>query len=202
MIFNKNKIENLPKKERIHLINSISGFKSANLIGTRSPVHGNNLAIFSSVVHLGSDPALLGVVFRPASVPRHTLQNIRETSFYTINSITSSLYKKAHLTSQKYALGESEFKTCEIEDEEIEDFPAPFVKGSPLRIGMKCVEEITIQSNQTILMVGECLVIEFPEDIHRPDGSLNLSKANVVTISGLDTYNSTEEIEKMPYVKL
>jgi len=52
---------------RINLMNSCSGFKSANLIGTKSNDGIPNVAVFSSVTHLGSNPPLLGIVFRPVS---------------------------------------------------------------------------------------------------------------------------------------
>ena len=47
---------------RINLINSCSGFKSANLIGTASKNGEENVAVFSSVTHIGSNPPLLGFV--------------------------------------------------------------------------------------------------------------------------------------------
>ena len=73
----------LPRRKRGRLVNSLSGFKSVNLIGTQGgPEDKPNLSVVSSVVHLGSDPALLGMVMRPP-VPRdrgsHTYWNIRET---------------------------------------------------------------------------------------------------------------------------
>ncbi len=42
----------------------MTGIKPANLIGTISKNQVSSLAIFSSVVHLGSNPALLGFVLR------------------------------------------------------------------------------------------------------------------------------------------
>ena len=77
MHFNQNDIKNLERVKRLNLINSITGIKPANLIGTISSKQETNLAIFSSVMHLGSDPALLGFILRPAQdVPRHTFENI------------------------------------------------------------------------------------------------------------------------------
>jgi flavin reductase (DIM6/NTAB) family NADH-FMN oxidoreductase RutF len=71
---------------RLNFVNSIPGYKSANLIGTKSKAGVSNLAVFSSVVHLGSNPPLLGFM-RPAVVPRDTYQNIKETGKFTINHI-------------------------------------------------------------------------------------------------------------------
>ena len=60
MHFDEEQIENLDKIFRINLINSCSGYKSANLIGTISDKGVKNLAVFSSITHLGSNPPLLG----------------------------------------------------------------------------------------------------------------------------------------------
>lgn len=95
MHLNFEQIQALSLKERIHLINSITGIKPANLIGTVDSQGQTNLAVFSSVVHLGSDPALIGFILRPAGeVPRHTYENIKETGCYTINHIHPGFAKK------------------------------------------------------------------------------------------------------------
>jgi hypothetical protein len=59
---------------RAAFVNSLSGFKSASLIGTIDKNKQTNLAVFSSVFHLGSNPALMGFINRPDSVDRHTLE--------------------------------------------------------------------------------------------------------------------------------
>jgi flavin reductase (DIM6/NTAB) family NADH-FMN oxidoreductase RutF len=87
---------------KINLINSCSGYKSANLIGTKSEASIENVAIFSSVTHMGSDPALLGFFLRPNTVPRNTYENIINTGLYTINHIHESIIQDAHHTSAKY----------------------------------------------------------------------------------------------------
>ncbi|MGB3607238.1 MAG: flavin oxidoreductase, partial [Psychroserpens sp.] len=68
---------------RINLINSCSGYKSANLLGTKSEQGIENVAVFSSVTHIGSNPPLLGFICRPTTVMRHTYENIKSTGFYT-----------------------------------------------------------------------------------------------------------------------
>ena len=56
--YSEEDIENLDKVFRINLINSCSGYKSANLIGTKSNEGTTNVAVFSSIVHLASNPPL------------------------------------------------------------------------------------------------------------------------------------------------
>ena len=55
----KTSLSELSKHERVNLVNSITGYKSANLIGTQDKQGQTNLALFSSVTHLGSDPAMI-----------------------------------------------------------------------------------------------------------------------------------------------
>ena len=49
MKLSKKEIEKSERKWRLNLINSVSGIKPANLIGTKSEDGIDNLAIFSSV---------------------------------------------------------------------------------------------------------------------------------------------------------
>ena len=60
MYLNKDGIQQLEKFKRINLMNSITGISPANLIGTISNDSIENLAIFSSIVHVGSNPPLMG----------------------------------------------------------------------------------------------------------------------------------------------
>ena len=110
MHINKLEIDQLDKRYRTAFINSLAGFRQAVLIGTRSVDEKNNLAMFNSLIHLGAHPALYGLMSRPDSVQRDTLQNILETKEYTLNFIQSSQYKKAHQTSARYDKGISEFE--------------------------------------------------------------------------------------------
>ena len=76
------------------------------------------MAVFSSVTHLGSNPPLLGVIFRPVNdVPRNTYENIKETGQFTINHIDASIINDAHHTSAKYDKDVSEFDITCLEEE-------------------------------------------------------------------------------------
>ena len=89
--FSLKDIDALEKLYRINLINSCSGFKSANLIGSISKKGEENVAVFSSVTHIGSHPPLLGFFCRPTTVTRHTYENIKETGVFTLNHIHTPL---------------------------------------------------------------------------------------------------------------
>jgi len=191
MHFDEEQIENLNKIYRINLINSCSGYKAANLIGTVSDKGDKNLAIFSSIVHLGSNPPLLGFFLRPTEiVPRHTYLNIKENSYYTINSVQEKFADKAHHTSAKYDRNISEFNVTEIESENINNFPAPFVKASSIKIGMKFVEEIKINYNKSRLIVGKIVQLDGKQITYNTYSC----KINSVMAANYSSINNLEKI--------
>ena len=124
-------IMNMEKQERVHFANSFGGFKSVGLIGTKNKNNQTNLAIVDSILHIGSNPPLFGIVFRPGVVERHTLENILETGFYTINHITEKIYKQAHQTSARYDRACSEFDETDQVDRRCNDFIFVFVDEIP-----------------------------------------------------------------------
>ena len=113
----KKSFDDLQKFYRINLINSCTGYKSANLIGSISKEGIENVAVFSSITHLGSNPAMLGYILRPTTVPRNTYKNIKETGFFTVNHIISDIISEAHHTSAKYPEEISEFDMTQLEQE-------------------------------------------------------------------------------------
>lgn len=203
MQYSYNDILNLNHSSRLKLINGITGIKSANLIGTKSHQGHSNLAIFSSVVHLGSNPPLLGFVLRPQSkVRRHTYENILESGYYTINHIHHSITEKAHYTSTKFEEHTSEFSRCNLTEEYINGFQAPYVKESQVKIGLQFVESINIQSNDTTLVVGQIEFIHLEDELIDDLGYLNLEKAGTVGIGGLNSYYKLQHKADYPYARL
>ena len=203
MHINREQIQEMDRVKRLRIINSVSGIKPANLIGTKS-AHGNiNLAIFSSVIHLGSKPAILGFVMRPAKeFKRDTYNNIMDTGHYTINHIQSEFIEQAHYTSAKFASDISEFEMCGFEEEYIGDFPVPFVKESSMKIGMKFLESIDIKSNGTTLLIGSIEKLIIPDHVIDESGSLDLEKLDNVGISGLNSYYGLKKIAEFPYARV
>ncbi len=186
--FSSNDINQLHHLYRINLINSCSGYKSANLIGTKSEDGISNVAVFSSVTHLGSNPALLGFFLRPTTVMLNTYHNIKASGSYTINNIFEDILEDAHHTSVKYDESISEFDATSLQQEYRDNFLAPFVKRSPIQLAMRYVEEYPIKANNTILVIGEIEKLYVPDDLLEKDGFINLSKGKVASINGLDGY--------------
>ena len=201
MHFTKERINALEKHTRTHLINSLSGFKSANLIGTQDKQGNTNVAIVSSVIHLGAHPPLVGIIMRPNSVPRHTFENIIETGCYTINQVNKAIYKQAHQTSARYDKGESEFDATGLTPEYLNEFTAPFVQESRLKYSVKYVEHQHLAVNGTELVIGEITDVYLDEAALQSDGFLDLQAIETVAVTGLDSYHTSNKLSRLPYAK-
>ena len=186
--FNRKDIDKLDKIYKINLINSCSGFKSANLLGSICTEGISNVAIFSSVIHLGSNPPTLGFVLRPTTVPRNTHKNIKDIGYFTINHIYEDIIDDAHHTSAKYPEEISEFDVTSLEEVFKGDFKAPFVKGSPVQMSMKFIEEIYVPSNDVMLIVAQIEELYINDELLQNDGLINLSIGKIAAINGLDSY--------------
>ncbi len=195
-------IQSMDKISRLNLINSLSGYKPANLIGTMDAVGRTNLAIFSSVVHLGSNPALLAFIMRPTTVDRHSYDNIMATEHYTINHVSADLTAEAHYTSAKFDRTESEFDACGFTAEYRDNFKAPYVQGSPVQMGIRLEEVMPIPVNGTIMVIGSVQQLHINNNIIDEDHALNLDLGSVAAISGLNTYYRATKIAKYPYARV
>ena len=199
--FKKIDISKMSKIYRLNLINSITGYKSANLIGTKTNEQINNVAVFSSVIHLGSDPALIGFILRPTTVPRHTYENIHKYGFFTLNQISETHIKSAHQSSAKYSKETSEFNEIGLGFEFRNNIEAPFVKDSPIQIGCKYVNEYKIKENNTIFIIGSIESVYINKTLLMKDGWIQLDKGKVVAINGLDGYSLPKLIKRFSYAK-
>lgn len=191
----------MEKIERLNLINSCTGYKSANLIATISPDGTTNVAVFSSVTHLGSNPPLLGFILRPTSVPRNTYDNLKSTGVFTVNHIHAEMISDAHHTSAKYPGNISEFDKTNLNAEFREDFKAPFVKGARVQLGCTFENEYSIEENGCLLIIGSIRHLYFDTELQSKDGFLKLDNANTVTVNGLDGYALPKLIDRFEYAR-
>lgn len=194
-------IEKMDRIPRLNLINSCTGYKSANLIATISNEGRTNVAVFSSVTHLGSDPALISFTLRPTTVPRHTYQNIKAYGYFSVNHITAEQIAAAHHTSAAYPEEISEFDQTDLQPIFHNDCPVPFVKGSPVKLLCKYVNEYLISENGCILMVASIEAVFYEEELLSSDYWLQLDKGNVVAVNGLDGYALPQLLERFPFAR-
>jgi flavin reductase (DIM6/NTAB) family NADH-FMN oxidoreductase RutF len=198
----KTDFQALSRVPRLNLINSCMGYKSANLIGTISKSGLPNLAVFSSITHLGSDPALLGFILRPTTVPRHTYSNIKDLRYFSVNAISQSFVAQAHQTSANYPIDVDEFEVTGILSEWRDEIAVPFVKESPVQLLCKYVNEYEIIENGTIHVIASIEKIFVQNELLSEDHWIQLDKGNIVAINGLDGYAKTELIERFSYARV
>ncbi len=201
MRLKKEDIDQLEQRYRATFINSLAGFRQAVLVGTKSVSGNTNLAIFNSLIHLGANPALYGLISRPDSVNRHTLQNILDTQEYTLNYTTSIHFEKAHQTSARYDKDVSEFEKAGFKELFNPPYYAPFVEDAVVKIAMKFEECIDIKLNGTILIIGSIIGVEIADTMVGPDGFVSLSEEDILICQGTDAYFVSESIGRLLYAK-
>lgn len=202
MRLNTDQLRDMDTRTRAAFVNSLSGFKSANLVGTSDDNGRTNLAIMSSTVHLGSSPPLLALVIRPGGDERHTLHNILSTGYFSINHVTASIVEAAHQTAARYDRDTSEFDATGLTPLWREGFAAPMVAEAGIKLGLALREHQELSINQTHLVIGEVVLAEIPPDSLRDDGAVDLVRAGSVALSGLDTYYESVAFRRMAYAKL
>lgn len=202
MYFSKQDIDKLERIKRLNIINSIAGIRPANLIGTTSKSN-SNLAIFSSVMHLGSSPALMGFILRPeGEVKRNTYENIKENGVFTINHVPHDKIENSHATSAKYPETESEYKNCDFKEQWLDGFNAPFVEESALKIGLSFVQSINIEINKTSLIIGQVEHLFVDDNKISEEGYIDLETINSIGVSGLNNYYQLKKVDTFPYARV
>lgn len=199
--YSRKEIDILDPRYRAHFINSVTGYKSANLLGTISEDGITNVAVFSSVTHLGSNPPLLGFVLRPRTVSRNTYDNLRRTGVFTVNHVNTNIIEPAHQSSAKYDSGISEFNRVDLNEQYLDGFKAPYVKESTIKIGCAYQNEYYLKENECLFVIGSIEHIYVDENIQTEDGWLNLEEAGTVAISGLDGYSLPKTLDRLSYAK-
>ncbi len=201
MVLTKGELSGLERRYRANLINSIGGFKSLVLVGTKSREGKENLSLFSSLVHIGADPALCGLIVRPNTEGQNTLGNILQIGVYTINHVHAEFIEKAHQTSAKYPEGVNEFEAVGLTPDYMEGVAAPFVKESIIQFACELVQRIQIEFNQTHFIIGKITQVMVPDSLVGQDGFIDLESAGTITCSGLDSYHTTKRLIRLPYAK-
>ncbi|MCC5918410.1 MAG: flavin reductase [Cryomorphaceae bacterium] len=198
---NQADFEKMERFYRVSFFNTLSGIRSPFLIGTANGQGQTNLAIFNSLVHIGANPPALGIVFRPSTIPRHSLENLIETGVYTLNLVTTPMIDSAHQTSAKYDREISEFSAVGLNPIYYEDFHAPGVEESPLTLLMKFREKHHIAINDTVFVVGEILGVSTDKTFIDDNGSFLHQKMQTALVSGLDDYYQSKKMVTKAYAR-
>ena len=203
MNFSGEDLEALATRQRANLINCITGFKPALLLGTVSADGQSNLAMFNNVFHIGASPPLLGMIVRPSpeGTERHSLDNVLETGHYTLNHVSEAMLPAAHQTSARYPREQSEFAASGLSERYLNGFPAPFVGEASIHLGLRLVEHRELSVNRTHMIIGALEFLSCPDTILRDDGSLDLAAAGSLATCGLDSYHPVGTGQRYAYAK-
>lgn len=186
---------------RANFINCLSGFKTAVLIGTVKENKQPNLGLFSNVVHLGADPAMIGFVNRPKEAAPHTITNIERTGVYTMNLISEQYIAQAHQSSAKFDADTDEFEATGFTTQWQTGIDAPFVTESPVKFAMQLLEIIPIKQNGTFFITGTVTDVFIDEALTGNDGFIHLQKAGIIASLGIDGYYTTQLHSRYAYAK-
>jgi flavin reductase (DIM6/NTAB) family NADH-FMN oxidoreductase RutF len=186
---------------RRNYYNTLPGPRSVHLIGTLGHRGTENLGVFSSVIHLGANPALLGFHLRPLTVPRHTYHHLKANGWFTINTLHPDILERAHQTSANYELKESEFAAVGLTPEYSEQCKAPYVKESRVKIGLTFEEEHHIAANDTLLIIGRVQEVFVPDEAVDDTGHVNHELLDTLAVTGLETYHRIHDGKRMSYAR-
>lgn len=184
---------------RRNFFNTLPGPRGVHLLGTKSLRGVENLGLFSSVVHIGASPPHLGFILRPLTVPRQTYHNMKALGVFTLNTVQPAFVENAHQTSANYPLDESEFAATQLTPYYSDNMAAPYVTESPIKIGLELVEEHHIQANGTLFLVGKIVEVIVPDEYVSDTGHVEHEQLKTVTVAGLDTYFSTQQLGRLGY---
>ena len=123
----------LSPRQRYRLLTSVVVPRPIGWLSTRSSAGADNLAPFSYVAALASDPMTVGVsIGHRGDEPKDSLVNIRETGVFCTNMVTARHIEPMNRTSGDYPAGVSEFQAVGIPRAEAVEIEAPYVADCPV----------------------------------------------------------------------
>ena len=184
-------------RRRTTFVNALWGPRPLWLAGTQNHAGTLNLAPFSNVVHVGAHPPLAGMVFRPHSVPRHTLENLKDTGVLTLNAVSEAMLQQAHHTAARW--DHSEYEATGLTPSSYPGFAAPGVEESPVTLGMKLEEIHPVKANDTLFVVVSLLWADLKGREPLEDGFV--PHAESMGALGLDAYYTLDLKARYSYPK-
>ena len=194
-------IARMEQKYRATFVNSLWGFRNLSLIGTCNQKQDVNFAVFNSLNHLGANPCLASITFRPTEVDRHTYQNIISQKFFSINNVTKEFYKAAHQTSARYPSEINEANASGLQTVWNNKYNVPYIGESNIVLIMRYEEHIDLKINNTVLLIASLQKVILQTDCIESDGFVNHLTAKSINCAGIDAYYQPTFISRLPYAK-
>ena len=120
-----------------------------------------------------------------------------ESLYGAMNLFKHSFEEFKNIDSEKDI---SEFDELNIEKVYIDNYKAPFVKDSLIKIGLHKVEEIKLL-NRCRLIVGKVELVVINNNILESDGNIDFSKSTTTCISGCQNYYNVKLTKQKQRVK-
>ena len=83
----------------------------------------------------------------------------------------------------------------------MDNFFAPFVEQAKVKMAVEFVESYKIKTNDCVFVVGKIISVYYKDNLFLEDGSLDVEKYNLVSISGLNNYFCGKKIAKLEHTK-
>ena len=115
--------------------------------------------------------------------------------------MTADIIGDAHHTSANYNPEESEFDKTKLNIEFKDSITTPFVKDCPVQLYCKYINEYHIKENGTVHIIASIEKIFYNENLEHQDGWLQLDKADVISLNGLDGYCLPKLVNRYEYAR-
>jgi flavin reductase (DIM6/NTAB) family NADH-FMN oxidoreductase RutF len=112
------------------------------------------------------------------------------------------MIERSHYTSVKFDKNESEFQKCKFTAEYLNEFQAPYVKDSCVKIGLNLEDIQLIKSNGCRLIIGRVEKLYVSDSVIHKTGNIQLELLNSIGVSGLNTYYGLNRIAEYPYARV
>jgi len=124
----------------------------------------------------------LDLVLAASAKKRDTLQNIRETGEFVLNSAGADMADKVIPTARHSPPDEDEFDTAELEVRPSRKINAPGIAGCYSWMECELVKEY--EEEKFVLLLGRVLLLEVLDDVLDEEGALDVAKAKPLLMTG------------------
>lgn len=197
----------LSGRQRYRLMTSLVVPRPIGWIGTRSGDGKPNLAPFSYYNALSAAPMLVGASIgrrsgaaNDALVSKDTLENIRETSAFSVSVATERHLEAMVRTSGAWPRGTSEFEQASLVAAECETVDAPYVADAPAVLECRLFDIVSLGEAPNTLVIGEVLAVRLDRALSVEEASLHVDAESLRPVGrlGRDEYTLLGEIRRIP----
>ena len=133
------------------------------------------------------------------------LSSMLEIDGYIVSSVSNISYisNRIQFLNNEFNFPEnvSEFGACNLSDERVSEFAAPFVRESNVSIGVRYIRHFSIEENEVVMIIGSMEILVVNEDIIQDNGEVDLMHAQSIGVAGNNTYYNLNKFSSFDYIK-